>query len=128
MPRRSGTITVWSRASAAAKGAHMSPPSPKPWSSTTAGPEINRHPVVRHDLLGAEVGRERLDLRGCRPREGERPKGLDQYSEHGSSPPMIKQMCPDTLIWGHGSGHRTSAQQRMMRAYYSGGAARDVRC
>jgi hypothetical protein len=38
MPRRSGTTTVWSRASAAAKGAHMSPVAPKPCSSTTAGP------------------------------------------------------------------------------------------
>ena len=38
MPRRSGTTTVWSRASSAAIGAHMSPVSPKPWISTTAGP------------------------------------------------------------------------------------------
>src|SRR5207302_992102 len=38
MPRRSGTITVWSCASRAASGAHMSPVSPNPWSSTTAGP------------------------------------------------------------------------------------------
>src|SRR6266403_5333830 len=38
MPRRSGTTTVWSFASAAAIGAHMSPVAPKPWISTTAGP------------------------------------------------------------------------------------------
>lgn len=38
MPRKSGTTTVWSRASSAAKGAHMSPVSPNPWISTTAGP------------------------------------------------------------------------------------------
>src|SRR3982074_3203671 len=38
MPRRSGTTTVWSFASSAAIGDHMSPVSPKPWISTTAGP------------------------------------------------------------------------------------------
>src|ERR1700692_3496560 len=38
MPRRSGTMTVWSFASSAAIGDHMSPVSPKPWISTTAGP------------------------------------------------------------------------------------------
>src|SRR5947209_18179123 len=38
MPRRSGTTTVWSFASTAAIGDHMSPVSPKPWTSTTAGP------------------------------------------------------------------------------------------
>jgi len=38
MPRRSGTITVWRRASCAASGPHMSPVSPKPWIRTTAGP------------------------------------------------------------------------------------------
>jgi len=38
MPRRSGTTTVWSFASTAAIGDHMSPVSPKPWISTTAGP------------------------------------------------------------------------------------------
>src|SRR4029077_9719302 len=38
MPRRSGTMTVWSFTSAAANGAHMSPVSPKPCSITTAGP------------------------------------------------------------------------------------------
>src|SRR5262245_27434670 len=86
MARRSGTTTVWSRASSAAKGAHMSPASPKPWSNTTAGPEMNGRPVIRRDLLRAEVARKRLDL-GCRgPREGERRQGPDQYAEHGSSP------------------------------------------
>src|SRR5882672_1589229 len=38
MPRRSGTTTVWSFASSAAIGDHMSPVLPKPWISTTAGP------------------------------------------------------------------------------------------
>src|ERR1700688_2294520 len=38
MPRRSGTTTVWSLASSAAIGDHMSPVLPKPWISTTAGP------------------------------------------------------------------------------------------
>src|SRR6267143_581460 len=38
MPRRSGTTTVWSVASSAAIGDHMSPVLPKPWISTTAGP------------------------------------------------------------------------------------------
>src|SRR5258707_4933657 len=38
MPRRSGTTTVWSFANSAAIGDHMSPVSPKPWISTTAGP------------------------------------------------------------------------------------------
>src|SRR5258705_2571156 len=38
MPRRSGTTTVWSFASAAAIGDHMSAVAPKPWISTTAGP------------------------------------------------------------------------------------------
>src|SRR5882724_6820384 len=38
MPRRSGTTTVWSFASLAAIGDHMSPVLPKPWISTTAGP------------------------------------------------------------------------------------------
>ena len=38
MPRRSGTTTVWSRASTSANGAHMSPVSPKPWMRTTTGP------------------------------------------------------------------------------------------
>src|ERR1700720_3825575 len=38
MPRRSGTTTVWSFASTAAIGDHMSPVLPKPWISTTAGP------------------------------------------------------------------------------------------
>src|SRR5258708_2465850 len=38
MPRRSGTMTVRLIAKAAATGAHMSPVSPKPCSSTTAGP------------------------------------------------------------------------------------------
>src|SRR5216683_6020435 len=38
MPPRSGTTTVWSFASSAAIGDHMSPVSPKPWISTTAGP------------------------------------------------------------------------------------------
>ena len=37
-PRRSGTMTVWSAASRAASGAHMSPVVPKPCSNTTAGP------------------------------------------------------------------------------------------
>src|ERR1700719_1206419 len=38
MPRRSGTTTVCSFANSAAIGDHMSPVSPKPWISTTAGP------------------------------------------------------------------------------------------
>src|SRR5450755_117762 len=38
MPRRSGTTTVWSCASSAAIGDHISPVLPKPWISTTAGP------------------------------------------------------------------------------------------
>src|SRR5260221_2574888 len=38
MPRRSGTTAVWSFASSAAIGDHMSPVLPKPWISTTAGP------------------------------------------------------------------------------------------
>src|ERR1700676_1226231 len=38
MPRRSGTMTVWSCESLAAIGDHMSPVLPKPWISTTAGP------------------------------------------------------------------------------------------
>src|SRR5260221_7857690 len=38
MPRRSGTITVWSFIRTSASGTHMSPVSPKPCSSTTAGP------------------------------------------------------------------------------------------
>src|SRR3979490_93710 len=38
MPRRAGTTTVRSFASSAAIGDHMSPVSPKPWISTTAGP------------------------------------------------------------------------------------------
>src|SRR3989442_454637 len=38
MPRRSGTMTVWSFISFAASGAHMSPVSPNPCSRTTAGP------------------------------------------------------------------------------------------
>src|SRR3984893_1404536 len=38
MPRRSGTTMVRSFASSAAIGDHMSPVSPKPWISTTAGP------------------------------------------------------------------------------------------
>src|SRR6267142_1521082 len=38
MPRMSGTTTVWSFASSAAIGDHMSPVLPKPWISTTAGP------------------------------------------------------------------------------------------
>src|SRR2546426_4586313 len=38
MPRRSGTTTVWSFASSAAIGDHMSPVLPKPWIRTTAGP------------------------------------------------------------------------------------------
>src|SRR5256885_17080228 len=38
MPRRSGTTTVWSFASWAASGDHISPVLPKPWISTTAGP------------------------------------------------------------------------------------------
>src|SRR3954467_15008703 len=38
MPRRAGTATVGSFASSAAIGDHMSPVSPKPWISTTAGP------------------------------------------------------------------------------------------
>src|SRR5712671_4097174 len=38
MPRKSGTTTVWSFASSAAIGDHMSPVLPKPWISTTAGP------------------------------------------------------------------------------------------
>src|ERR1700761_7773524 len=38
MPRRSGTMTVWLATSLAAIGAHISPVSPKPCSSTTAGP------------------------------------------------------------------------------------------
>jgi hypothetical protein len=88
MPRRSGTTTVWSRASSAAKGAHMSLVSPNPWSSTTAGPEVNRRTVIRRDLLRAEVAWKRLDLRRSWPREGERPKDTDQHSEHVSSPPM----------------------------------------
>ncbi len=38
IPRRSGTITVWSLTRTAASGSHMSPVSPKPCSSSTAGP------------------------------------------------------------------------------------------
>ncbi len=38
MPRRSGAITVWSLARVTASGCHMSPVSPKPCSSSTAGP------------------------------------------------------------------------------------------
>jgi hypothetical protein len=70
-----------------------------------AGPEMNHHRVIRRDRLPLEVARERCDLRGCAPREGESCKGPDQNFEHGSSPPMIRPMCPDTLIGGHGSGH-----------------------
>jgi hypothetical protein len=40
----------------------------------TAGPEMNRRPVIRRDLLRADVARKRLDLRGRGPREGECPK------------------------------------------------------
>src|SRR4030088_2480220 len=73
MPRRSGTTTVWSFASSAAIGDHMSPVSPKPWISTTAGPWPPTRAVVVaaavpprpprqragvHHLRAAEVGRE----------------------------------------------------------------------
>jgi hypothetical protein len=40
----------------------------------TAGPEMNRRPVIRRDLLRLEVARKRLDLRGRGPRQGECPK------------------------------------------------------
>jgi hypothetical protein len=40
----------------------------------TAGPEMNRCPVIRRDLQCVEVARKRLDLRGRGPRQGECPK------------------------------------------------------
>jgi hypothetical protein len=43
----------------------------------SAGPEMNRRPVVRHDLLRAKVAGKRHDLRGRGPREGERYKGTE---------------------------------------------------
>jgi hypothetical protein len=54
----------------------------------TADPEMNRRPVIRRDLLRAEVARKRRDLRCRGPREGERRQGPDQHYEHGSSPPV----------------------------------------
>src|SRR5262245_54414244 len=47
---------------------------------------MNGRPVIRRDLLRAEVVRKRLDLCWRGPREGERPKGPDQNAEPGSSP------------------------------------------
>jgi hypothetical protein len=44
-----------------------------------------------------------------------------------AEPCSIKQMCPDTLKWSHGSGHRTSAQRLTMSVHESVGAARDLR-
>jgi len=35
--------------------------------------------------------------------------GVDRGTHLASSPWRIRQMCPDTLIGGHGSGHLTSA-------------------
>ena len=60
------------------QGRHMSPVSPKPWISTTAGPDMHRRTVVSLDLLRAEVIRKRLEL--CRrwQREGECPQGHRQ--------------------------------------------------
>jgi hypothetical protein len=59
----------------------MSPVSPKPWSSTTADPEMNGRTIIRRDRLRAEVARKRLDLRCRWPREGERPKDTDQNKD-----------------------------------------------
>src|SRR6478752_5408647 len=56
MPRRSGTTTVWSFASLAAIGDHMSPVSPKPWISTTAGPwPPTRTLIVASALITCEL-------------------------------------------------------------------------
>ena len=69
MPRRSGTTTVWSVASSAASGAHMSPVSPNPCSSTTAGPMpadpgMDRRAVDR-DVACGEARGKGLDLGRC---------------------------------------------------------------
>src|SRR5580700_2080826 len=62
MPRRSGTTTVWSFASSAAIGDHMSPVSPKPWISTTAGPR----PPTRTLIVASA-------LTTCEPRKSAGP-------------------------------------------------------
>ena len=60
-------ITVWSAASSAATGTHMSPVSPYPCSNTTAGPaaadaHVHRH-AVRRDTPRVKARGIELNLR-----------------------------------------------------------------
>jgi hypothetical protein len=80
--------------------------------------------------LGAEVPPPRVvacaGALGCRHRD-RRLWARVQPSRRDASPLRIGQMCPDTLIWGHCSGHLIRAQRATIRAHCIVCAARGSR-
>ena len=92
MPRQVWHHHGMGRARARPKGAHMSPVSPNPWSSTTAGPRPpdGYESSPPSSFLISRVRKSPGNGVTCAAagHEGDRPNDTDQNAEHGSSPPM----------------------------------------
>src|SRR5439155_26556997 len=110
MPRRSGTTTVWSFASSAAIGDHMSPVLPKPWISTTAGPWPPTPTLIVASAFttcelrksaGKGVGAACAD-RAPSARLAARPAAT-RWKRRENVDETVADM-PDSLGWGWGTG------------------------
>src|SRR5712671_4343543 len=108
MPRRSGTTTVWSFASSAAIGDHMSPVLPKPWISTTAGPWPPTRTLIVASAFttgelrksaGKGVGAARAD-RAPSARLAARPAATRRKRRENVDETVAD--IPDSLGWQHG--------------------------